>query len=73
MPNSMQPFIHHPLTTISSEDTFSRFSSNSEADASELLENLEENVSSLLASVLPVAKGCKIKYLYYLISSEETI
>ena len=31
-------------STISSEETFSRFSNNSEADASELLGNIEENI-----------------------------
>ena len=35
-----QSFIHEPFTNIS--NISSRFSSNSEADASELLENIEE-------------------------------
>ena len=35
-------FIYDPLTTTSKEKKSSRFSSNSEAFASELLENLEE-------------------------------
>ena len=43
MTNSIQSFVHDSFTTISIEEIIStRFSSNSEADASELLENLEE-------------------------------
>ena len=41
-----QWFDHDPLATISDEETISsKFSSNSEAYASELLENLEEMLS----------------------------
>ena len=42
-----QSFVHDPCPTISGKKT-SRISSNSEAFASELLENLEENGSALL-------------------------
>ena len=42
MPNSIQLFVHNPLTSISNKETSLRFFSDSEADTSELLENLEE-------------------------------
>ena len=37
-----QIFIHDPHTTITNEETLHYFSGNSEASASELLENTEE-------------------------------
>ena len=62
--NSIQWFLHSPLSPIS-RTHFLRFPSNSEAFASELLENLEEmyyrhcNLSNLQTynGVLPVVEG----------------
>ena len=49
MKASIQVFFHDPFTTTNNMETYlPRFSSNSEADASELLENFGSYVSSVL-------------------------
>ena len=50
MTNTIQTFIHATLTTIS--NISSRFSSNSEAFASELLENLEDSSLKMHMDIL---------------------
>ena len=50
MTNTIQTFIHATLTTIS--NISSRFSGNSEAFASELLENLEDSSLKMHMDIL---------------------